>query len=140
MNILRKVWLAAGLTGLIAGSLCAVARNSFAAPQAPSGADVPVVKGDAGPCSADFSVLDAAGKGVYNAKIDVHIRYGFGGFHHLDATVGTNSEGKARMEGLPEQIKRTAEFQVSHGPQSKSVAYDPQADCHPQVKVVLGDK
>jgi hypothetical protein len=61
-------------------------------------------------------------------------------FHRLDATVGTNYEGKARMEGLPERIKGTAEFKVSHGDQSKSLPYDPVADCHPRYEVTLGEK
>jgi len=102
--------------------------------------DVPVVNGGAGPCTADFVVKDASGKGVYNAKIDIQVRYGFMGLHRLDATVQTNFEGKARIEGLPEQIKKTAEFNVSQGGQSKSLPYDPQADCHPRPEVVLGDK
>jgi hypothetical protein len=39
--------------------------------------DVPVIKGDLGPCSADFTVLDSTNKPVYDAKVHVTIRYGF---------------------------------------------------------------
>ena len=85
-------------------------------------------------------VSDAAGKGIYNAKIEIQIRYRFGGFHRLDAKVGTNADGKARIEGLPEQIKNSAEFTVTHGDLSKTVTYDPQADCHSRHEVTLGDK
>jgi hypothetical protein len=62
------------------------------------------------------------------------------GFHKLDATVNTNYEGKARFEGLPERIRKTAEFRVSHGDQSKALPYDPLANCHPRHEVVLGEK
>jgi hypothetical protein len=134
------MWLLGWLAGLMVVMVAAPMRSSFATPQTPGSSDVPVVKGGAGPCTADFVVRDSSGKGIYNAKIDIQIRYGFMGLHRLDATVGTNFEGKARIEGLPEQIKRTAEFTVSHGDQSKSLPYDPQADCHPQHEVNLGEK
>jgi hypothetical protein len=131
----RAVWLAA----LILVVAAPFASRAFAAPQA-SAADVPVVRGGAGSCSADFVVSDASGKGIYDAKIEIQIRYRFGGFHRLDATVGTNSNGQARVEGLPEQIKNTAQFTVSHGGQTKTVPYDPQADCHAHHEVTLGNK
>ena len=62
------------------------------------------------------------------------------GLHKLDATSPTNVDGKARFEGLPEQIKGTAEFQITHADQNKSLPFDPQSDCHPHHEVVLGDK
>ena len=64
---------------------------------------MPVVKAESGPCTADFVVSDAAGKGIYDAKVQIQIKYRFGGFHRIDATVGTNVDGEARIEGLPEQ-------------------------------------
>jgi hypothetical protein len=133
------MWLISWLVVLVV-PIAIFARSSFAAPQAPNSADVPVVKGGAGPCTADFVVKDPSGKGIYNAKIEVHIRYGLFGAHHLDATVGTNVDGKARMEGLPLQIRKTAEFQISYGGQSKDFPYDPLDNCHPQHEVVLGEK
>jgi len=114
--------------------------NSFAKSQAQGSAEVPVLKGGAGSCTADFVVSDSSGKGVYDAKIAIQIKYGFMGLRKLDLTIGTNFEGKARVEGLPEQFKGSAEFKVSHGDQSKTVPYDPQANCHPRHEVVLGEK
>jgi hypothetical protein len=114
--------------------------SSFARPQTPNSADVPVAKGEAGPCSADFVVSDPSGKGVYDAKIGIQIKYGFMGLHKLDLTVGTNFEGKARVEGLPEQIKGATEFKISRGDQSKTVSYDPTSNCHPKHEVTLGEK
>jgi hypothetical protein len=134
MHISNKMWLA----GLIVVSILTFARSSFPAPQATGSAEVPVVKGGAGSCTADFAVNDSSGKAIYDAKIRIQIRYRFMGLHKLDATVGTNFEGKARIEGLPEQIKGTAEFKVSHGDQSKSLPYDPLSDCHPRLEVILG--
>jgi hypothetical protein len=128
------------LAGLIFASVSALSISSFARPQTPNSADVPVAKGEAGPCSADFVVSDPSGKGVYDAKIGIQIKYGFMGLHKLDLTVGTNFEGKARVEGLPEQIKGSAEFRISHGDQSKTVTYDPSSNCHPKHEVTLGEK
>jgi hypothetical protein len=136
MRTYRGIWLA----GLIFASISAFSTSSFARTQTPNSADVPVAKGGAGPCSADFVVSDPSGKGVYDAKIGIQIKYGFMGLHKLDLTVGTNFEGKARVEGLPEQIKGSAEFKISHGDQSKTAAYDPSSNCHPRHEVTLGEK
>jgi hypothetical protein len=132
----HRPWLAF----LLFGSISILAPSSFAMPQAAGGADVPVVKGGSGTCTADFVVKDASGKGIYDAKIEIQIKYGTFGLHRLDATVGTNSDGKARIEGLPERIRKTAEFKVSHGGQTKTLPFDPDSDCHPHPEVVLGDK
>src|SRR5579864_3545144 len=135
MHARRRIWIA----GLIVTSI-ALSGVSFAQSQEHNSADVPVAKGDAGPCSADFVVSDPSGKGVYDAKIGIQIKYGFMGLHKLDLTVGTNFEGKARIEGLPQQIKGSAEFKVTHAGQGKSLPYDPGADCHPRHEVTLGEK
>jgi hypothetical protein len=140
MQTSHRMWLASWLAGLLVVSVSTFARSPFPGPQAPNSAEVPIAKGGAGSCTADFVVSDSSGKGIYDAKIGIQIRYGFMGLHRLDLTVGTNFEGKARIEGLPEQIKKTAEFKVSHGDQSKTLPYDPQADCHSRHEVALGEK
>src|SRR6266478_8941609 len=121
MRTYKRIWLA----GLLVASISAFAPSSFPGPQAPSSAEIPIAKGGAGSCTADFMVSDSSGKGVYDAKIGIQIKYGFMGLRKLDLTVGTNFEGKARVEGLPEQIKGSAEFKISHTDQSKTVTYDP---------------
>jgi hypothetical protein len=121
-------------------SISIFAPRSFSAPQAPASAEIPVVKGGAGSCSADFTVSDASGKGVYNAKIAIQLKHGFMGLHRLDATVSTNFDGKARIEGLPQQIKNTAEFTVSLGDQSKTLPFDPLTECNARLEVTLGGK
>jgi hypothetical protein len=132
----RRTWIA----GLMVISILALSGVLIAQSQEHNSADVPVAKGDAGPCSADFVVSDPSGKGVYDAKITIQIKYGFMGLHKLDLTVGTNFEGKARIEGLPQQIKGSAEFRISHGEQNKALPYDPVDNCHPRHQVTLGEK
>ncbi|MBZ5558194.1 MAG: hypothetical protein LAO77_13050 [Acidobacteriia bacterium] len=58
-----------------------------------------------GICTADFTVKDAGGKPVYAAMIHVRVRYGAFGIKRADLEVGTDSDGKARIEGLPEKAR-----------------------------------
>jgi hypothetical protein len=140
MQTSYRMWLAGCLAVLLVAPILIFARSSFSASQAPDSGEVTVVKAGAGSCTADFAVSYPSGKGIYDAKIRIQLRYGFMGLHKLDATVGTNFDGKARIEGLPEKIKGTAEFKVSRGDQNKSLPYDPLADCHPRLEVILGEK
>lgn len=140
MRTSNKMWLPVWLAGLLIASISTFAGDSIPKPQGQDPAEIPVVKGGAGACTADFVVTDASGKGIYDAKVRILIQYRFGGFHKLDLTVGTNYQGKARIEGLPEKIKKTAEFKISHGDQSKMLPFDPLADCHSHQEVSLGDK
>jgi hypothetical protein len=100
--------------------------------------EVPVVRADAGPCSADFTVTDSEDKPLYDAKIQVRVRYGFMGKRKTDLEIGTNSDGKARIEGLPDKARKPLEFRLRHGKLLKSVAQDPARDCHASFSVVLG--
>ena len=83
--------------GLLAVAVLGCARFAAAV-------DVPVVKGDLGTCSADFTVLDSNGKPVYDAKVHVTILYGFMNKRKSELEIGTNSDGKARIEGLPNRF------------------------------------
>jgi hypothetical protein len=139
MRISRRKRLAY-VPSLLFVSISVLAQSSSPTVKGPDSAEVATVKGDAGSCSADFVVSDSSGKPVYDAKIRIQIRFRFMGLHKLDASVGTNIDGKARIEGLPDQIKGTAEFKVSRGDQSKSVPFDPVDDCHAHHEVVLGEK
>jgi hypothetical protein len=140
MRTSHRMWLAGWLAALLLVSISIFAPSAFPGPQAPNSSNIALVNGGAGSCTADFVVTDLSGKGVYDAKIRIQIRYRFMGLHRLDASVATNFEGKARIEGLPEQIKGTTEFNISHGDQSKSLPYDPSTDCHPRHEVILGGK
>jgi hypothetical protein len=99
--------------------------------------EVPVVDGHIGACSADFIVTDQAHRPIYNAKIAVVIRYGFLGLHKVELEVGTNSNGKARVAGLPEKAKKPLEFRVTHGRSSKKLMVNPSAKCNAAFEVSL---
>ena len=101
---------------------------------------VPVLDGGIGPCSADFTITDATGAPVYNAKIKVHIAYGFGSFHKLDLEVATNADGKARFTGLPNRVKRGLTFQASESDRAGEAFDDPSATCQSKFTIALQKK
>ncbi len=101
--------------------------------------EIPVVNGVLGSCSANFTVSDTAKKPIYDAKIDVVIHYGFLGLHKTELHVGTNSDGKARVAGLPERPKKPLEFDITKGTLSKTVLHDPFEKCDANLEVTLGD-
>jgi len=75
---------------------------------------VPVIRGGAGPCSLELTVMGADGKPAYAATVKVHIAYGFGGMRRLDLEAGTNSDGKVKFAGLPARVQRPPlEFHAS---------------------------
>jgi hypothetical protein len=101
--------------------------------------EVPSINGNLGPCTADFTVTDSSNKPIYNAKIHVTILYGFMNKRKSDLEIGTDSDGKARFEGLPDKLKKPPlEFTVRSGDLSKTVRHDPAVDCHPSFTVALG--
>jgi len=111
--------------------------------QNPPSADpksIPVIDGAIGPCSADFTVTDAAGAPVYDAKIRVHIAYRFLNAHKLDLEVGTNAAGKARFTGLPSKTKQGLFFQASKGDQEASAFDDPGKTCKAEFNIKLEKK
>jgi hypothetical protein len=99
--------------------------------------EVPVVDGGIGPCRADFTVKDEAGKPLYDAKIKVTLRWGFFNKRRMDLEVGTNGDGKARIIGLPDSPKKPLEFQIKSGTVTKSVEDDPSANCTAVYEVAL---
>jgi hypothetical protein len=128
-DAVRTAILGVVLAALLAGGAALATSGSpqatLAQPQ-----EVPVIKADIGPCSADIRVTDLSGKPLYNAKIHVQIRHGFLGLRKLDLEIGTNADGKARFEGLPEKAKKPLEFQVRYGDKSALVFDDPGLKCH----------
>src|SRR6266446_9436812 len=111
--------------------LCAIV---FLAPCTPvlanNSPEVPVVDGALGSCRADFTVKDEAGKPIYNAKIHITLKYGFLNKRKTELEVGTNSDGKARVTGLPNLPKRPLEFEIKSGDLSATVTDDPSANCN----------
>jgi hypothetical protein len=101
---------------------------------------VPVIDGGIGPCSAEFTVNDATGAPVYDAKIRVHIAYRFMSFHKLDLEVGTNAAGKARFTGLPDKTKQALSFRASEGGREASAIDDPGKTCKAELTITLEKK
>ena len=99
---------------------------------------VPVMDGDAGPCSLELTVNGIDGKPAYAATIKVHIAYGFAGIRRLDLEAGTNSEGKVKFTGLPARVHRPPlEFNASKDDLSGTATYDPSAECAAKHDIAL---
>ena len=108
--------------------------GALLAAQAPQ---IPVVDGALGSCRADFTVKDGSDKPMYNAKIHVTIKYGFLSKRKADLEVGTNSDGKASVTGLPNSPKRPLEFSIKSGTVEKTVTDDPSDTCNAKFDVTL---
>jgi hypothetical protein len=93
-----------------------------------------------GPCTADFTITDAAGQSIYAATIKLRITYGFMNLHKLDLQVGTNADGKARFIGLPSSRKQGLFFFASEGEREGSAFDDPGQTCKTQFTIVLRKK
>jgi hypothetical protein len=117
-------------------TLC-LAAFSQASPSPADPKSIPEIDGAIGSCSADFTITDSASAPVYNAKINVHIAYGFGSFHKLDLEVSTNADGKARFTGLPNRLKRPLTFHASEGGREGEVIDDPEKTCKAQFTIAL---
>jgi len=131
-----------GVFLLCTGAILGLAAWASASPT-PAEAQVPVIKGDVGTCTADFMIKDSANKPIYDAKIRVSIRYGFMAQKKTDLEIGTNSDGKARFEGLPDLRKKPKgpfEYQIRSGDLTKTVVQDPLVQCDAKFDVVMQAK
>ena len=99
--------------------------------------DVTLMKANlGGSCSADFTVKDEAGKPVYAALVHVQVRYGFAGVKHADLEVGTSSQGRARIEGLPNKAKPMT-YDIKKDDKKADVMQDLATMCHATFEVSL---
>ncbi len=99
--------------------------------------EVPTVNADIGSCRADFTVKDGNGKPLYNAKIDITIKYGFMNMRKTQLEAPTNTNGQARFTGLPNFAKKPLEFVITSGTVSKTQTDDPAATCNAVFNVTL---
>jgi hypothetical protein len=109
---------------------------AVAAAQAGAPPEVPVLKANLGDCSAAFAVRDAAGQPVYNATIHVRVRYGAFSVKRTDLEIGTNSDGRARIEGLPNKAKPMT-YDVHKDAAKAGADQDVSGNCHAMFDVVL---
>ena len=124
---------------------CAVAILGLATRAYPTPAEVqvPVIKAEVGSCSADFTIRNDDSKPIYDAKIRVSFRYGFMSQRKTALEIGTNSDGKARFEGLPDVRKKPKgpfEYQIRSGDMIKTVVQDPLVQCDGKFDVVMQRK
>ena len=98
--------------------------------------ELSVISARQGECFGDFTVKDAAGAPIYAATIHVRVRYGLLGLKRVDLEVGTNSEGKARVEGLPAN-GRTLVYDVTKGELKTTVEQDLETTCRAEHQVTL---
>jgi len=99
---------------------------------------VPMIDGNAGPCSVELTVWSADGKPVYAATVKVHIKYGFGGMHRLDLEAGSNSDGKVKFVGIPARVQRPPlEFRASKDEFSGIAVVDPSTQCQAKYDITL---
>jgi hypothetical protein len=101
---------------------------------------VPVIDGAIGTCSAGFTVTDDAAAPVYDAKIRVHIAYGFMYVRKMDLEVSTNIDGKARFDGLPARTKAGLNFQASNADREGTAFLDSSTTCKSDLTIVLHPK
>lgn len=99
--------------------------------------DVTLMKANlGGSCSADFTVKDAGGKPVFGALVHVKVRYGFAGVKRADLEVGTSSEGKARVEGLPDKA-RPMVYDITKDDKKAEVTQDVSSTCRATFDVTI---
>jgi hypothetical protein len=101
---------------------------------------IPSIDGAIGTCSAAFTVTDDNAAPVYDAKIRVHIAYGFMYARKMDLEVGTNVDGKARFTGLPARTKVGLNFQASKAGREGTAFVDPSTTCKADLNLVLQKK
>lgn len=99
------------------------------AADAPDAHAIPSVDGGTGSCSVEVTVKDASASPVYDAKVRVHIAYGFMRTHKMDLEVGSNVDGKARFSGLPEKVKEPLHFTATQGDRTGDWDFDPAEKC-----------
>jgi hypothetical protein len=119
--------------------IVAIALASVALAQQPESRppDITLLKANlGGDCSADFTVTDADGKPVYAATVHVRVRYGLLNIKRADLEIGTNSDGKARIEGLPTKARALA-YDIEKEGKKANVEQNVSSVCHANFDVSL---
>lgn len=133
---IRRTLLALG-TVLLAGVGFSQTNSQAQKEAAQAAKEIPSISADLGPCTADFTVTDPNGAPVFDAKIRVRIKYGFGNFHKLDLELGTNADGKARVVGLPNNLNHGLYFHAVKNDLTAEIFDDPSNTCKAQFPVKL---
>lgn len=108
------------------------AKSATAGPNA-----IAEVNAELGPCTVQFVVTDKAGKGLYNARVRAVVRHGFLSKRKMELEVATNSDGIARMAGLPESVRKPITIEVTHPIAVQRLTHDPITSCKAEIPVKL---
>jgi hypothetical protein len=81
-------------------------------------------------------IKDAAGAPVYLALVHVNVRYGPMNLKRMDLEVGTNSEGKAQIKGLPDKAKAMT-YDIKKDDKKTTVDQDVAKMCDGKFEVTL---
>ena len=101
---------------------------------------VPTVNAGLGPCSVEFTVTDLIHKPLYAAMIHGKFKYGFWGLRSMDLQISTNSNGRARVEGLPAKLRNPPlSFRITYRNVEKTW-YWTGLGCHERPTIVLDTK
>jgi hypothetical protein len=112
------------------------AMSRLSAPkQVPPTPGGPYANAGIGGCSTDLAVRDAAGQPIVGAKIQMHLRYGLMGLRQMDLAVGTGTDGRARIEGLPEGAWLL--YDIDKGKSTTQVHQDLRRACRGRYDVTL---
>ena len=104
--------------------------------QASAPQEIPVLKANLGDCSSDFVVRAKDGQPVYNATIHVRVRYGAFNLKRSDLEIGTNADGKARIEGLPNKAKPLA-YDIRKDDRRAAVEQNVASNCRAMFDVMI---
>ncbi len=139
--------LSRGLVRIISAVVCILIGSALVAQEQPAAGapavqqagqqQVAVIDGGLGPCSVEITVKRPNGKVVDGAKVTVHIAYGFLSVRRLDLEVPTNNEGKARITGLPNNLKHGLLFHGSKDNLLGTAFVDPAKTCDSKHELVL---
>jgi hypothetical protein len=98
---------------------------------------VPSINAELGSCSVLLTVKDGSGKAVAGATVRVRIAYGFMGVRKLDLETATNTDGKVRFEGIPDNLKHALFFRASKDKLAGTAFYDANKNCAAEHTIVM---
>jgi hypothetical protein len=126
--------------GFIALVICLFVTVVWAQSPAIPAQPVPAVDGALGPCSVEFTTKDGNGNIIGGATLRLHLAYGFAGVRRLDLEVTTNTDGKAKFTGLPDNLKKGLFFRGFKDDREGTAFYEPKKNCQGQHTMVLEKK
>jgi hypothetical protein len=95
------------------------------------------ISADLGACSALITVTDADSKPVYGAKISARVQYGMMGVKKLDLEAFTGTDGKLKIDRLPDTLKKPLVIHIDKDGKGDQVEFKLGVRCHATFDVQL---